>query len=238
MARHRYSRFNFHRMLLVSFLALPMLEAATQSTILKVCESGACLYLHNDSESEKMETLRAGTELSLIIQTIGQSTWYQVRTPSGRVGWVSAADVEPVKTAGPPAMADEAIYEFGPGSAWSANIRNGGVLSGTWTGTLDRSTGTAMGDWALRDGADRVVLSGSWSAVKSPGEWRGSWRAFVEGQTQEHSGTWVSEVRLGLTLPFASMFEQAMRETITGTWQSAGRSGRWSIRVIRSKGHE
>jgi hypothetical protein len=220
-------------MLLLCLALFPELHAAEKSTILKVGQSGAYLYLQNDTKSEKIATLPPGTELSLVIQTTGESTWFMVKTQAGQTGWVSAQDVEPIESAKPPAGTDEAVIKFGPSSTWSANIRDGGFLSGTWTGTIDRTAGAAMGSWTLRDGADRIVLSGSWSAVKSSGVWQGSWRASVKGQTSEHSGTWISELRLGPNLPFANLFQYARNQAITGTWQSGGRSGRWSIRVAR-----
>jgi hypothetical protein len=233
MVRQQFSRFGWLCMLMVYLSSFPAPHAAAKSTVLKVGQSGAYLYLDSDPESERIGTLRPGTRLIQIIQTIEQSTWYMVKTESGQVGWVNAHDVEPVRSPAPPVHADEAVIQFGPGSTWRANIGNSGSLAGTWTGMIDRSTGAAMGSWTLRDGANRIVLGGSWSAVKSSGKWRGSWRALVKGQRREHSGTWISEVPLNPTLSFASFFERAMSQAITGTWQSAGRSGHWSIRAAR-----
>ena len=214
------------------FWLLPFCCAA-QPTILKVGESGAHLYLRDDTESEIIETLQPGDEATQILQTIGRGTWYLVRTQGGRVGWLRSSDVEPVRRAEPSIKVDETVIRFGPGSTWSASTRAGRSVSGTWTGAIDRSTGTASGSWTVRDGGNRIVLSGTWSAVKSTREWRGSWRALVIGQTGERSGTWSSGVQLPPDVPLVNLLERAVQQAINGTWQSAGQSGGWSIRAVR-----
>ncbi len=54
---------------------------------------------------------------------------------------------------------DEPVIRFGPGSTWSASTRAGRTMNGTWTGAIDRSTGTATGTWTVRDGRARFCLA-------------------------------------------------------------------------------
>jgi hypothetical protein len=107
------------------------------------------------------------------------------------------------------------------------------MLGGTWSCVIDPATGTASGTWTLRDSGNKILLSGTWSAAKAAEEGRGAWRALVAGQTGERSGTWASNVNLPPDTPLAGMFEQAVRQLVNGTWQSAGQSGGWSIRAVR-----
>jgi hypothetical protein len=204
-----------------------------QPTILTVGESGACLYVQDDTESEKVETLRAGQEVTPILQTTGRGTWYLVRTKSGRTGWLRASDVKPIGRDNPPVKTDDPVIRFGPGSTWRASSNRGMVLSGTWTGTINQSTGTASGNWTVRDSANRIALSGTWSAAKSAQELRGSWRARVAARAGEHSGTWSCAMQLPSNAPLADLFEWAVHQTLGGAWQSAGHSGNWSIRAVR-----
>jgi len=137
------------------------------------------------------------------------------------------------REAGTPVAPADAEIRFGPRSTWSARTSAGRNLSGTWSCEIDQSAGTASGTWTLREGARRIVLRGTWSAAKSSKEWRGAWRALVAGQTGELSGTWTSSVSISPDGPLAGMFEQALGQIVSGTWQSAGQSGGWSIRAVR-----
>jgi hypothetical protein len=229
----QYARFRLLCMLLMLPFLFLHIRARAQSPILKVGESGAYLYLHDDTESEKIETLQAGEEVIKIIQTIGRGSWYLVRTRGGRVGWLKASDIEPIKRYEQKLKADETRIRFGPASTWRASTRRGRTLSGTWAGEINPSDGTASGTWAVRDGKNRIVLSGTWSAAKSALEWRGSWRALVTGQPGERSGTWNSGVQLPADVPLAKLFEGAMQQIISGAWQSKGQSGTWSIRAAQ-----
>ena len=126
------------------------------------------------------------------------------------------------------------VIRFGPRSAWSANTRAGRSVGGTWTGDIDISKGTAFGTWTVKDKGGRIVLSGTWSAAKSPKEWRGSWRALIAGQPTERSGTWSSPLQLpAADSSLVVLFENAVQQAISGAWQSGGQSGAWSIRAVR-----
>ena len=132
-----------------------------------------------------------------------------------------------------PERSSATVIRFGARSAWTANTRSGASLGGTWSGEIDLSAGTASGTWTLRDGAGRIVLHGTWSAVKEDREWRGDWRARIVGQPKERSGSWSAQLQLSPGAPLAELFERALQQAVSGTWQSAGQSGGWSIRAVK-----
>lgn len=219
-------------LMLISLQGTALFCLAEQPTILKVIKPEASLFKYNDPGSEIIGTVHAGDEVTLKIEVLGQTTWYLVETMDGQVGWLRSSDVKPPVQIEPAAREEAAQFQFGPGSTWWASINNGRALGGTWTGTVNVSTSTASGSWAVVNNANRIVLQGTWSALKYGQEWRGSWRASVTGQSREYFGIWDSGLQLNADLPFADLFGQAVNETIKGTWQSAGRSGNWSIRIL------
>lgn len=231
--------FQLKRVILKILLLVPILLEGfsticltEQPTILKVIKPEASLFQYNDAESEIIGTVHAGDEVALKMEALGQTTWYLVETVDGQVGWLRFSDVEPPVRIEPAVREEAALFQFGPGSTWLATTNNGRTLGGTWTGTVNVSTGTASGSWAVVNDANRIILQGAWSAVKYEQEWRGSWRASVTGQSREYTGTWISEFTLGPNLSFVQLFKQAVNKTTSGTWQSGGQSGSWSIRVI------
>src|SRR4051812_12266083 len=75
-------------------------------------------------------------------------------------------------------------------NTWAARSSTGLMLAGTWTVTVDKATGTAMGRWTLADAAGRTVAEGGWSAARSSTGWAGGWRAAAGGRNAEYAGTW------------------------------------------------
>src|SRR5579859_5476840 len=61
--------------------------------------------------------------------------------------------------------------------SWSASSSNGRTFAGTWTADAHPQTGGVTGAWTLRDSASKILMSGAWSASKSPQAWNGAWRA-------------------------------------------------------------
>jgi hypothetical protein len=53
----------------------------------------AGLYPRQDDEAEKIEPLFKGDTLIPMVQSIGGSEWYMVKTSKGLIGWVKSADV-------------------------------------------------------------------------------------------------------------------------------------------------
>jgi hypothetical protein len=66
---------------------------------LVVAADQAGLYPRQDDESEKISQLSRGEVLIPVLQSNGGNEWFMVKAPSGKVGWVKAADVreEPKK---------------------------------------------------------------------------------------------------------------------------------------------
>jgi hypothetical protein len=113
---------------------------------------------------------------------------------------------------------------------WSAASNGGRTLAGTWTAEAHQESGGVTGAWTLRDASGKILMSGAWSASKSPQAWNGAWRSIVAGGG-EYSGTWTSEVSLGRDARLVDMFESALRAVVTGTWKAGSYSGAWSIRA-------
>ncbi|MGE5838732.1 MAG: hypothetical protein ACM34H_02275 [Deltaproteobacteria bacterium] len=149
--------------------------------------------------------------------------------------WLRSADIREAKQAVPSVTASDSVIRFGPGSTWSATTHTGRILGGTWSCVIDPTTGAASGTWTLRDGENKILLRGTWSVSKTADEWRGTWRGLVDGQTGQQSGTWAASVNLPPDAPLAGMFEQAVRQLVSGTWQSRSQSGTWSIRSVPIK---
>ncbi len=122
-----------------------------------------------------------------------------------------------------------------PRGTWAATASNGLKLAGTWTATVDQKTGTVTGTWTLFDAQGRTAANGAWSAAKSPSGWSGNWRAAAAGRAGEYTGTWSADVKLKPAAGFAELFEQAVKDLVSGTWRSAGRNGAWSIRAADPK---
>ncbi len=113
---------------------------------------------------------------------------------------------------------------------WSASSNAGRNLAGTWTAEAHPQSGGVTGTWTLRDTAGKILMSGAWSASKSPQAWTGAWRAIVAGGG-EYSGTWTAESSLAHERSLAELFESASRAVVTGTWKAGPYSGSWSIRT-------
>ena len=116
-------------------------------------------------------------------------------------------------------------------NTWAARSSSGQTFGGTFTATEDAKTGAVTGSWTLLDAQGRSLASGGWSAAKSPSGWNGSWRAVATGRAGEYAGTWRASVTLKPGAGFAELFTEAVKQAVSGTWQSGGRSGSWSIRV-------
>ena len=114
---------------------------------------------------------------------------------------------------------------------WSASSNPGRNLAGTWTAEAHPESGGITGTWTLRDAAGKILMSGAWSASKSPQAWNGAWRAIVTGGAGEYSGTWMAQSSLGREARLADLFESAVRAVVTGTWKGGPHSGSWSIRA-------
>jgi len=114
--------------------------------------------------------------------------------------------------------------------SWSASSNAGSSLGGTWTAEVHQESGGVTGAWTLRDASGKILLSGGWSASKSPQAWNGAWRAAVAGRAGDYSGTWAAAPQLASEARLADMLESALRAVVSGTWKAGAYSGSWSIR--------
>lgn len=121
-------------------------------------------------------------------------------------------------------------------NTWAARSSTGLMLAGTWTVTVDKAAGTAMGRWTLADAAGRTVAEGGWSAAKSPTGWAGGWRAVAVGRNTEYAGSWKAALDSSVDAPFADLFATAAQAAVNGTWQAGRQSGQWSIRAASDGG--
>ena len=123
--------------------------------------------------------------------------------------------------------------QSGQPNTWSAKTRSGRTLAGTWTATVDSTSGDVSGRWTLVNAQGSIRASGGWAAAKSPTEWTGGWRAVMYGSTVEYSGVWSATVDLKAQAPFADLFETALRTVVSGKWWLGRQSGPWSIRAYK-----
>ena len=122
-----------------------------------------------------------------LAEAVGQQTWYMVKTPHGLVGWVRAIDV----SAGD--QLKQAFKEQPKLSTWSARTATGRIFEGGWTVDPASSADKASGTWTLGEGLDKTVSRGTWSAQKFSTGWSGTWRATIEGQKREFTGSWTAD---------------------------------------------
>jgi hypothetical protein len=210
-------------------LALPSVCLSAESpAALTVREAGVYLYSRQDEYSDKIAPLQKGEALVPVAEAVGKETWYLVQTKQGFSGWVRASDVtvtEKVKET----FKDQNVS----GSTWTALDNKGRVFGGAWTVERSPIPDKAAGTWTLHETPGKIVLRGSWSAQKFSTGWSGTWRASVEGQKTEYSGSWTADFPQARDTRFAELFEAAAREAIRGVWSGGGSSGSWSIRVAK-----
>ena len=116
---------------------------------------------------------------------------------------------------------------------WSATYGQR-VFQGAWTAAAQQEADIGYGTWRLLDASGKTVLGGAWSARKVKAEWRGSWRADVQGGGA-YTGTWEAAVKAKGAAAFSELLETAIREVVSGGWALPdGRSGAWSIRAARA----
>jgi hypothetical protein len=72
---------------------LGLIAAPLWAADLTVTTADAPLYAKQDVESKVIVTLAKGVVLKPLAQGVGAVTWYMVKTPKGRIGWVQASDV-------------------------------------------------------------------------------------------------------------------------------------------------
>ena len=209
-------------------LSLPSFCNAGEATAsLTVRETGATLYAQQDDHSDEIAILQKGQLLTPLAEAVGQQTWYMVKTSQGLVGWVRAIDV----SAGDPLK--QAFKEHSQRSSWSARNTTGRTFEGSWTVEPASSADKASGTWTLGEGLDKTVLRGTWSAQKFSTGWSGTWRATVEGQKQEFTGSWTADFPQARETSIGELFSTIARDAIRGIWSADNDSGSWAIRTAK-----
>jgi hypothetical protein len=203
-------------------------EAAESSTALTVRESGVGLYAQQDAQTAPIGKLAKGEELFPMVEAVGPEIWYMVRTKGGQIGWVRGADVAISN------QTKDAFKEKESGSStWTARTANGRIFSGTWSIAPSSTNSAASGGWTLSSANGTSVMRGTWSADKHSTGWNGVWHVAVEGRDGELTGSWSAELPYVRNVPFAEMFEAAVKESLRGLWTGASESGSWSIRYVK-----
>jgi hypothetical protein len=216
----------FSLLWLLAFALLAISPAAETAPGLTVRESAA-LYARQELDSDKITTLKKGEVLAPLAEAVGQQTWYMVKTQNGLLGWVRSVDV----TGGD--QLRQALKEQPQHSIWSAQTDTGRVLEGNWTVDPAASPDKASGTWTLGENSGKVGLRGTWSAQKFSTGWSGIWRAGVQGQTQEFTGSWTADFPQGRDTSIGELFVTAARDAIRGIWSAGNDSGNWTIRAMK-----
>jgi hypothetical protein len=150
-----------------------------------------------------------------------------VKTASGLIGWVRAAD-----TSGSVQLR-EAFKQPSQRSTWSARTTAGRTFEGSWTVEPASAADKASGTWTLGEDIDKIVVRGTWSAQKFSTGWSGTWRATLEGQKREFTGSWTADFPQARETAIVELFLTAARDAIRGVWSGDGDSGSWSLRAAK-----
>jgi len=213
--------------LLLTFGLSSFCAAAETTPALTVRESGASLYSRHQLDSDRIATLQKGEMLAPLAEAVGQQSWYMVKTQGGLVGWVRAADVSGGE------QLRRSFKEEPKRSTWSARTVGGRLFEGSWTVEPASSADKASGTWTLGEGNDKIVLRGNWSAQKFSTGWNGTWRATVEGQKREFTGSWTADLPQAHEAFIGELFSTVVRDAIRGIWSADNDSGSWSLRAAK-----
>ena len=219
----------FSRLLCLLALSLPSFCNAGEATAsLTVREAGGALYAQQDTQSDQIAILQKGQPLTPLAEAVGQQPWYMVKTSQGLVGWVRSTDVS---------ASDQLKQSFkeqqSQRSSWSARNMSGRTFEGSWTVEPASSADKASGTWTLGEGLDKTLLRGTWSAQKFSTGWSGTWRATIEGQKQEFTGSWTADFPQARETAIVELFLTAARDAIRGIWSAGNDSGNWTIRALK-----
>jgi len=112
---------------------------------------------------------------------------------------------------------------------WTASVGNGPPMRGTWLAQVAQGTpNAASGSWSLLNNASEIVLTGTWSARKTPKSWEGSWAARARNG-RALSGTWSANLADFKGKTIEEMLALTIERQIGGAWQSGGYQGNWRL---------
>jgi len=110
---------------------------------------------------------------------------------------------------------------------WTASVGNGPLMRGTWLAQVSQGTPNATsGSWSLLNDASEIVLTGTWSARKTPKSWEGSWTARARNGSAL-SGTWSANLGDFKGKTIEEMLALTIGKQIGGAWQSGRYQGNW-----------
>jgi Bacterial SH3 domain len=210
-----------------AFSSISPAAEITPGLTLTVGESGAALHARQELNSDKIATLKSGERLAPLAEAVGHQTWYMVKTQNGLVGWVRSADLSGGE------QLRQTFKEQPQLSTWSAQTDTGQVLEGNWTVDPAVSSDKASGTWTLGENSGKVTLRGTWSAQKFSTGWSGTWRAGVQDQPREFTGSWTAEFPQARDTSIGELFVTAARDAIRGIWSAGNDSGNWTIRMLK-----
>jgi len=119
---------------------------------------------------------------------------------------------------------------------WTASVGNGPLMRGTWLAQVSKGTpNAASGSWSLLNDASEIVLTGTWSARKTPKSWEGSWTARARNG-RSLSGTWSAALGDFKGKTIQEMLALTMQKQIGGAWQSGRYQGNWWLEGSGKKG--
>jgi hypothetical protein len=205
---------------------------AESAPTLTIKQPSTNLYSRQDEYSDVIAQLKSGEAVTPLAEAVGIQSWYLVQTKQGLTGWLRAADVSITEK-------EREIFREPPkeenlsGSVWSAQDDKGRTFRGTWTVEQSSFTDKAAGTWTLDTGKGTPAVHGLWSAQKFSTGWSGTWRALIDSQKTDYSGSWTADFPKSRETRFGELFEAAAREAIRGVWSAGVGSGSWSIRAGR-----
>jgi len=198
---------------------------------LTVGDSGAYLFASQNDRGEIIGKLERGEDLTPIASSAGATNWFLVRTRKGVIGWVRSSDVS-VSEKGGALFKEDLSPSQSTQYTWSAVTASGRTFDGTWS-IATSDAGSASGTWTWHDAADKAVLRGTWSAEKFSTGWNGVWRAVVDGQNTEYSGTWTAALGIADRNRLADLLEAAVSSAVRGVWAMENYSGVWSVTAAK-----
>jgi hypothetical protein len=117
---------------------------------------------------------------------------------------------------------------------WMATVRGGQVFRGTWSARpVPDSPDASSGSWAVVNGSNQIVMSGTWAATKTARSWSGSWQARivepkgVSGRAM--SGSWRTQIKASDARTLGELLQHTLRQQVRGAWQSGAIRGTWSV---------
>ena len=213
--------------LLPAFPFFSLCRAAEGTPALIVRESGASLYSQQESESDKIATLQKGE--TLLPLGGGRRTTDMVHgQDSAWLDWLGTR-----RRCNRRRSIKRSLQRTSQRSTWSARTITGQTLEGSWTVEPTSSADKASGTWTLGEGLDKTILRGSWSAQKFSTGWSGTWRATVEGQKREFTGSWTADFPQARETSIGELFSTVARDAIRGIWSADNDSGSWSLRAAK-----